>query len=182
MDTFDPSLVIFQVTENIQDLIYIVQDQYQIWVPSPKNKNPPINFIGKPTYIHKQLINFVCGQEPPGLGKRGWRAPWDQDEVMLCGSASAPITQLFNFQLEKFKTTFATTWGGRWLGIKDTKEGLTYIPAPRLHSKDSPEFKGEVKALKQKVREWLVGEVKKVDPASGLTFKTFGVETVDLLK
>jgi len=92
----------FEVHQDIDRLVYFVRGNYQH--PWDSTLTKP-SFVKVETEEHQELIAHVCGnppitgaelikgypEGPPAAGfmindqkASGWRAAWDQDEVMLC--------------------------------------------------------------------------------------------------
>jgi len=102
-------LHIFKVDADIANLVYFIQDKYETtWYNEDVKETFALrpNYIGAGMAIHLGLINFVCHAptaDEPSLHRPGWRAPWDQDEVMLC-DPTGKITEV-NTAVQVFDIT-----------------------------------------------------------------------------
>jgi len=99
MDMFgvegSPTLHVFKVEKDVE-LIYWYKKYYAVWFEVGKYLDKK-DFQGCTTQEHKPLINLVCET----LKGNGWRAPYDQDEVMLC-HPNDYIKEIAAFSLETF--------------------------------------------------------------------------------
>jgi len=177
-DTKEATLHMFVLQKSIPNLVYFIENKYDIWDASHKVIPSGYNYLGRPTNIHVQLVTYVCKT----LKMLGWRAPWDQDELMLCGGLSKK-----DHPLDEFSMTIPlaglynqiTTWGWKFTTIGGPTDTIFHHTFEKITSSSSapvdaasashPKTKTELKTL---IKKWLVDYITKTYTDEGKTFAT----------
>jgi len=150
-------LYIFVVIKDIPNLAYFIANAYDTWDSSHKIIAEDRSFIGVPTAEHQELINFVCTDE----GRNGWRAPWDQDEVLIFPNVDALYMSAIKIPLGPLYTQIAA-W--KWdIITKGARYGTFYhysfAPSASVSAADTGKRPATKSELRDAIKDYLVAYV-----------------------